>query len=565
MHMLTIPRLRGALIAASLLLSPALSQPVHADPPAVTDQMLLNAANESNNWLMYGRDYANTRYSPLAQINNANAGRLQHAWSFSFGVLDGQTTTPLVNNGVMYVTSSWSKLFALDAKTGEMLWRYDHPLPDDIAKYACCDVVNRGVALYGDKVYLATLDMHVVALDAKTGKVTWDTMLDNYKKAYTFTVAPLIVKGKVIVGTSNGEYPVRGFIAALDAGNGKEVWRTYTVPGPGEPGNETWGGESWKVGGGSAWVTGSYDPQLDLLYWGTGNPAPDWDADSRPGDNLYSNSALALDPDTGAIKFHFQYTPHDVWDYDGVNENILVNARGKKAWIHADRNGYLYTIDRTNGNFLAARPISEVNWGKLDASGRPIVNPAKVPTRTTKAMDVCPGPNGGKEWNPMAVSPQTGLVYIPVREVCVTDLQSLQQEPTEGEPYWGVKEIRFKKGYGKLTAVDIETGKTVWDVRMRSPIMSGVLATAGSVVFAGTPEGEFMAFDAKTGQQLYTHRIGSGIVGGVMTYAVDGKQYVAVPSGFGGWVGWTTIGGGGAPHLMTLPKGGSLHVFALSQ
>jgi alcohol dehydrogenase (cytochrome c) len=563
--MLTIPRLRGALIAASLLLSPALSQPVHADPPAVTDQMLLNAANESNNWLMYGRDYANTRYSPLAQINNANAGRLQHAWSFSFGVLDGQTTTPLVNNGVMYVTSSWSKLFALDAKTGEMLWRYDHPLPDDIAKYACCDVVNRGVALYGDKVYLATLDMHVVALDAKTGKVTWDTMLDNYKKAYTFTVAPLIVKGKVIVGTSNGEYPVRGFIAALDAGNGKEVWRTYTVPGPGEPGNETWGGESWKVGGGSAWVTGSYDPQLDLLYWGTGNPAPDWDADSRPGDNLYSNSALALDPDTGAIKFHFQYTPHDVWDYDGVNENILVNARGKKAWIHADRNGYLYTIDRTNGNFLAARPISEVNWGKLDASGRPIVNPAKVPTRTTKAMDVCPGPNGGKEWNPMAVSPQTGLVYIPVREVCVTDLQSLQQEPTEGEPYWGVKEIRFKKGYGKLTAVDIETGKTVWDVRMRSPIMSGVLATAGSVVFAGTPEGEFMAFDAKTGQQLYTHRIGSGIVGGVMTYAVDGKQYVAVPSGFGGWVGWTTIGGGGAPHLMTLPKGGSLHVFALSQ
>jgi alcohol dehydrogenase (cytochrome c) len=390
-------------------------------------------------------------------------------------------------------------------------------------------------------------------------------MLDNYKKAYTFTVAPLIVKGKVIVGTSNGEYPVRGFIAALDAGNGKEVWRTYTVPGPGEPGNETWGGESWKVGGGSAWVTGSYDPQLDLLYWGTGNPAPDWDADSRPGDNLYSNSALALDPDTGAIKFHFQYTPHDVWDYDGVNENILVNARGKKAWIHADRNGYLYTIDRTNGNFLAARPISEVNWGKLDASGRPIVNPAKVPTRTTKAMDVCPGPNGGKEWNPMAVSPQTGLVYIPVREVCVTDLQSLQQEPTEGEPYWGVKEIRFKKGYGKLTAVDIETGKTVWDVRMRSPIMSGVLATAGSVVFAGTPEGEFMAFDAKTGQQLYTHRIGSGIVGGVMTYAVDGKQYVAVPSGFGGWVGWTTIGGGGAPHLMTLPKGGSLHVFALSQ
>ena len=548
-------------VALSLLSLPALAD----QPPPVTDAMLLNAAGDANNWLMYGRDYSNTRYSPLTQINSGNAGRLSHAWSFSFGVLEGQTTTPVVNNGVMYVTSAWSKVFALDAKTGEMMWRYDHPLPDDVAKYACCDVVNRGVALYGDKVYLATLDMHVVALDAKSGKVAWDITLDNYKKAYTFTVAPLVVKGKVIVGTSNGEYPVRGFIAALDADSGAEAWRTYTVPGPGEPGNDTWGGESWKYGGGSAWVTGSYDPQLDLLYWGVGNPAPDWDADSRPGDNLYTNSALALNPDTGAIKFHFQYTPHDVWDYDGVNENILVDARGKKAWVHADRNGYLYTVDRSNGKFLHAQPISEVNWGTIDPSGRPVVNPDKVPTRTTKAMDVCPGPNGGKEWNPMAVNPHNHTVYIPIREVCVTDLQSLKQEPAQGEPYWGVKEIRFKRGYGKLAAVDYETGKTVWEVRMRSPVMSGVLATGGSVVFAGTPEGEFMAFDAKTGKELYKHRIGSGIVGGIMTYAVDGKQYVAVPSGFGGWVGWTTIGGGGAPHLAQLPKGGSLHVFALSQ
>jgi len=563
--MTSVHPLRAAALAAIFLPFLAAPAAVSAAPASVTDQMLLNASQDPNNWLMYGRDYSNTRYSPLVQINSGNAGHLTHQWSFSFGVLDGQTTTPVVNDGMMYVTSSWSKLFALDAKTGEMLWRYDHPLPDDVAKYACCDVVNRGAALYGDNVYLATLDMHVVALDAKSGKVVWDAKLDNYKRAYTFTVAPLIVKGKVIVGTSNGEYPVRGFIAALDAQTGKELWRTYTVPGPGEPGNDTWGGESWKYGGGSAWVTGSYDPQLNLLYWGVGNPAPDWDADARPGDNLYSNSALALDPDTGAIKFHFQYTPHDVWDYDGVNENILVNARGKKAWVHADRNGYFYAIDRTNGNFLYARPISEVNWGKLDANGRPIVDASKVPTRTTKAMNVCPGPNGGKEWNPMAVNPQAGLVFIPVREVCVTDLQSLQQEPMDGEPYWGVKEIRFKLGYGKLTALDIETGKTIWDVRMRSPVMSGVLTTAGYVVFAGTPEGEFMAFDAKTGKELYKHRIGSGIVGGIMTYAVDGKQYVAVPSGFGGWIGWTTIGGGGAPHLKDLPKGGSLHVFALSQ
>jgi alcohol dehydrogenase (cytochrome c) len=534
-----------------------------AEPPPVTDEMLLNAAKDANNWITYGRDYGNSRFSPLAQIDSSNAKKLVAQWSFSFGVLDGQTTTPLVNNGVMYVTASWSKVFALDAKTGEMLWRYDHALPEDVAKYACCDVVNRGVALYGDNVYLATLDLHVVALNAKTGKVVWDQKLGDYKEAYTFTVAPLAVKGKIVVGTSNGEYPVRGFIEALDAVSGKSQWRTYTVPGTGEPGNDTWGGDSWKYGGGSAWITGAYDAESHTLYWGTGNPAPDWDAESRPGDNLYTNSTLALDPDTGKIKFHFQYTPHDVWDYDGVNEQLLTTVRGKKAWIHADRNGYFYAIDRSNGKFIYAKPISEVNWSKLDDNGRPIVNAEKVPTRTKKASDVCPGPNGGKEWNPMAMNPQTKIVYMPLREVCVTDLQSLQQEAVKGEPYWGVKSINFKRGYGRILAMNAETGDEVWQAKMRSPVMSGMLATAGDVVFAGTPEGEFMALHAKTGQELWKHRVGSGIVGGPITYAVDGKQYVAVPSGFGGWVGWATIGEGGAPHLKNYPKGGSLHVFAL--
>jgi alcohol dehydrogenase (cytochrome c) len=425
--------MRFALIAACC--APWLS--VAAEPATVTDDMLLNASKDANNWITYGRDYANSRFSPLAQIDAGNAKKLSSQWSFSFGVLDGQTTTPIVNNGVMYVTSSWSKLFALDAKSGEMLWRYDHVLPEDVAKYACCDVVNRGVALYGDNVYLATLDLHVVALNAKTGKLVWDQKLGDYKEAYTFTVAPLAIKGKVYVGTSNGEYPVRGFIEALDAATGKSVWRTYTVPGKGEPGNDTWGGDSWKYGGGSAWVTGAYDAESHTLYWGTGNPAPDWDAESRPGDNLYTNSTLALDPDTGKIKFHFQYTPHDVWDYDGVNEQLLTTVRGQKSWIHADRNGYFYAINRGNGKLIYAKPISEVNWATLDAAGRPIVNPAKVPTRTTKAMDVCPGPNGGKEWNPMAMNPQTGIVYMPLREVCVTDLQSLKQEAVKGEPYWG--------------------------------------------------------------------------------------------------------------------------------
>lgn len=553
------PVFRASLLAACF--SPLLL--AAAEPVTVTDDMLLNAAKEPNNWITYGRDYANSRFSPLAQIDAGNAKKLSAQWSFSFGVLDGQTTTPIVNGGVMYVTSSWSKLFALDAKTGEMLWRYDHSLPEDVAKYACCDVVNRGVALYGDNVYLATLDLHVVALNAKTGKVVWDQKLGDYKEAYTFTVAPLAVKGKIYVGTSNGEYPVRGFIEALDAATGKSVWRTYTVPGLGEPGNDTWGGDSWKYGGGSAWVTGAYDAESHTLFWGTGNPAPDWDAESRPGDNLYTNSTLALDPDTGKIKFHFQYTPHDVWDYDGVNEQLLTTVRGKKAWIHTDRNGYFYAIDRGNGKLVYAKPISVVNWSKLDANGRPIVDPAKVPTRTTKAMDVCPGPNGGKEWNPMAMDPKNGIVYMPLREVCVTDLQSLQQEAVKGEPYWGVKSINFKRGYGRILAMNIETGEPVWDVKTRSPVMSGMLVTGGDVVFAGTPEGEFMALNAKTGEELWKHRVGSGIVGGPISYAVDGKQYVAVPSGFGGWVGWATIGDGGAPHLKSYPKGGSLHVFAL--
>ncbi len=547
------------LVSLVLLAVPSLAA---AEPFYVTDEMLLNTARDPNNWLMYGRDYSNTRFSPLAQVDAGNVKRLAAQWSFQFGVLDGQTTTPVVNNGVMYVTTSWNRLFALNAKTGEMLWRYDHQLPEDVGKYICCDAVNRGVAVYHDKVYMATLDAHVVALDAKTGKVAWDTTLEDYKAAYSMTVAPLVVKGRVVVGMAGAEYPTRLFVAALDAETGKEVWRRNTIPGPGEKGNETWGGESWKYGGGSTWITGSYDPDLNLLYWGVGNPAPDWDGETRPGDNLYSNSALALDPDTGEIKFHFQYTPHDVWDYDGNNESVLVDLRGRKAWVHADRNGFFYAIDRTNGKFIYGRPIAEVNWATLDSNGRPIVDRTKVPTRTYVAKRVCPGPNGGKEWNPMAISPLTGYVYIPTREVCV-DVQGKLQEPKRGEPYWGVEMIKFHQGYGTLLAVDLESGNSAWQVRFKSPIMSGILATGGGLVFAGSPEGEFMAFNAKNGDQLWKFRTGSGIVGGPMTYVVDGKQYVAVPSGFGGWIGWTTIGGGGAPWLKDLPKGGALFVFAL--
>jgi alcohol dehydrogenase (cytochrome c) len=549
-------------LAITLCIGIFFSRARAAEPLFVTDDMLLHAAEEPNNWLMYGRDYSNTRFSPLSQINAQNVHRLVPKWVFQFGVLDGQTTTPVVNNGVMYVTSSWSHLFALDASTGEMLWRYDHQLPEEIGKYLCCDAVNRGVAVYHDKVYLATLDSHVVALDAKTGKPAWNTTLADYKEAYTMTVAPLVVKGKVIVGMSGSEYPIRLFIAALDAETGHILWKRYTIPTAGENGSETWGGDSWKRGGGSAWVTGSYDPALNLVYWGVGNPAPDWDGAARPGDNLYTASTLALDANTGEIRFYFQYTPHDVWDFDGVNEAVLLTLKGHQAWLHADRNGFLYAIDRKSGEFIYGRPFVETNWATLDANGRPVVNKSKVPTRDYLAEHVCPGPNGGKEWNPMAISPLTGYVYIPTREVCV-DVQGLQQSPISGQPYWGVKKIIFHRGFGQLLAANFETGNTAWAVRFKSPVMSGVLATGGHLVFAGTPEGKFIAFNDKTGQQLWKFSTGSGIVGGPITFVADGKQYVAVPSGLGGWMGWATIGGGGAPWLKDVPKGGALFVFGL--
>jgi len=531
----------------------------------VTDDMLLNAHKESDNWRMVGRDYMSTRFSPLNQISTKTVKRLVPKWTFSFGVLDAQNTTPLIHNGVMYVTASHGRTFAVNAKTGSMIWQYNHPLAEDAGKLMCCDIGNRGAALYGDKVFVSTPDAHVVALDMKTGKPVWDVALGDYKNAYSMTVAPLIAKGKVIVGLSGAEYPTRLFIEALDANTGQQVWRRYTIPAPGEPGSETWGSDpdNLKFGGASAWITGSYDPALNLIYWGTGNPNPDWDGVGREGDNLYSNSTLALDPDTGAIKFHFQYTPHDVWDFDGVNEHILADLGGQKVWLHGDRNGFLYSIDRTNGKFVYGKEISKVNWATgFTPEGRPIVNPEKVPSYTYEAKDICPASEGGKWWNPMSYSPAKQMVFIPSREIC-TDIKSAKGDRTEGKPHWGIGSIKWNKGHGQLVAFDAKSGSKKWTVEAPSPFMSGVLTTGGGLVFAGTPEGEFKAYDQDTGKELWSYQTGSGIVGSPVSYSVDGKQYVAVPSGFGGWTGWATIGGGGAPQLKDSRKGGYVTVFGL--
>jgi len=537
----------------------------------VTDEMLREAGKDPNNWLMAPRDYAATRYSPLSQVNLDTVDRLVPKWTFSFGVLDAQNTTPLVNNGVMYATASHGRTYAIDARTGEEIWRYVDELPEGVAGKMCCDIGNKGAALYQDKVYVATPDADVVALDAKTGEVVWHTNIGDWEKAYTMTVAPLVVKGNVIVGLSGAEYPTRLYIEALDAETGEQAWRRYTIPGPGEPGHETWGStDSAMHGGASAWITGSYDPELDTLYWGVGNPNPDWDGTNRPGDNLYSNATLALDPDTGEIKHYFQYTPHDVWDYDGNNEPVLMDVDGKKIWLHGDRNGFLYAIDRTSSDFIYGVEISRVNWATgFEPDGRPIVNPEKVPGYDYEAENICPASEGGKWWNPMAVNPHTKMVFVPSREIC-TDIKSAPlgeglnpPERTLGKPYWGIGTIEWNKGYGQFVAFDARTGEKVWTVKAPSPFTGGVLTTGGGLVFVGTPEGYFKGYSQETGEEVFSYNVGTGIFGSAMTYAIDGKQYVAVPAGFGGWTGWATIGGGGAPQLKDSRKGGYLMVFGL--
>jgi PQQ-dependent dehydrogenase (methanol/ethanol family) len=418
-----------------------------ADPDepvgSIDDKDLLAAAGNNANWLMYGRTYDAHRHSPLTQINQKNVHRLVPVWTFQTGVLDGFECTPLVIDGIMYITTPWNHAYAIDCKTGAQLWHYQKSLPDNLA--LCCDAVNRGFAAWGDRLYMTTLDAHLVCLDRNTGEEIWDTEItipgddgqelkQIYKLAYSATVAPLVVKDKVIMGISGAEYGIRGFIDAYDAKSGKRVWRFWTVPSPDDKEEhaqralKTWEGKTWLTGGGSAWVTGSYDPKLNTLYWGVGNPSPDFNGDLRKGDNLYTVSIVALNPDTGAYKWHFQASPHDVWDYDGVNEPLLVDIErdGQKvpALVQAHRNGYFYCLNRETGAFIYGKPFCEVTWtdrtkgvdGLDPKTGRPFINPAALPTE--KGVRVCPGAAGGKEWNPMAYHPGTGLCYVPVINNC---------------------------------------------------------------------------------------------------------------------------------------------------
>lgn len=507
----------------------------------VTDERLLNP--EPENWLMYRRTYNSWGFSPLEQINTTNVKKLVPAWRLSTDVTDGHQSPPIVNNGIMFVTTPYNHVLAVDAKTGKLLWRYRRQLP--ASGLYQMHPTNRGVGLYGDKVYLATLDAYLVALDAETGRVVWEKMVEDYQIGYYMTLAPLVAKGKVMVGVSGGEAGIRGFVQAFDAETGESRWKTYTIPGPNEPGHDTWPGDMWKTGGAGVWITGSYDPKLNLTYWGTGNAGP-WMGDARPGNNLYANSVVALDVDTGELRAYHQYHHNGSWDWDEAVAPLLINiprnGRIITGLVHPGRNGYLWLLERSKDaiTFVEATPYVKQNvFTRLDPrTGRPTYNLARKPG-TEKGVAFCPSFWGGKNWPPAAYSPQTGYLYIPANENVCGAMQGMEVSYEPGQPFMGLRRIdlNIRKGtkhIGELQAWDLKTGQEVWTQTFKSPNWGPVLTTAGGLVFmGGTNDQYFRAFDAKTGAVLWAYQTNSGITGVPSSYAVDGVQYIAVQSGWG--------------------------------
>jgi len=509
----------------------------------VTEQRLQKP--EPRNWLMYRGTYDGQGYSPLDKINTYNVADLVPVWTLSTGVLEGHQSPPIVNDGVMFVTTPQAQVIALDAKTGEQLWRYKRQLPEDLTQL---HPTNRGVALLGDRVYVATVDDFLVALDAKTGKEIWAKEVEDYRRGHYMTLAPLIAHGKVMVGGSGGEYGVRGFVAAYDAKTGEQAWRTYTIPKPGEPGSNTWTGDTWKTGGGSIWITGTYDPEQGTAYWGTGNAAP-WMGNARPGDNLNTTSVLALDVDTGAIKSAHQYHWNDSWDWDEVDPPMLIDMQrdGKpmKGMVHPGRNGYLWTLERGDEgiSFVSGVPFVRQNvFTALDKkTGRPSYDEARKPG-LNKLVDFCPSLWGGKDWPPAAYSPRTKMLYIPANENLCGSLSGKPMDYVPGQLYLGagLEDIGLtmfpnSDHVGELQAWDMTTGKRAWSHPFaKSQLWGPVLATAGDLVFmGGTNDRSFRAFDAKTGKVLWEQTTNSGVTGVPVSYEVDGVQYIAVQSGWG--------------------------------
>jgi alcohol dehydrogenase (cytochrome c) len=499
-------------------------------PAQVTFTRLLNSAKEPQNWLTYSGDYAGRRFSTLDQVNTANVRSLVAKWVHQTGATGKFETTPLVVDGILYGTGPDDRAFALDARTGRPIWLYQRTLPGDIRP--CCGRVNRGLAILGDKVFLGTLDAHVIALDARTGNVIWDVSAVDYRDGYSFTLAPLAVKSLIILGVSGGEYGIRGFIDAYDADTGQRKWRFYTVPGPGEPGHETWEGDSWKTGGAPAWITGVYDPATHQLFWPTGNPAPSNRGEGRAGDNLYSNTLLALDVDTGKLNWYFQFTKHDEHDWDATQVPIMIDSGGRHLIAQANRNGFFYVLDRSTGKLLSATPYGKVTWSdSKDAEGRPVANQVSAPTPEGRV--VCPGALGKTNWMSPAYNPQTGLFYVTAREQC--DVFSTAPQPYQaGHAYYGSAYFpadETQPYWGAVRALDPASGKVKWEFPQVSPSWSGVLTTAGGLAFTGDAEGNFIALDAASGKALWHFQTGAEVYASPMAFALDGKEYIAIAAG----------------------------------
>jgi len=551
----------------ALLAAAALAAGVMASAPALaqTADDLRNDHRTPGDVLTYGMGYNQQRHSPLTQINRGSVKRLVPVWSFATSNVLGDEAQPLLHDGVMYVTTS-RNTFAIDALTGKGIWRHDVDQPADL-RQVCCGQVNRGAAIFNGKLYRTTLDMHVVAIDIKTGKEVWKTLSDDFKLGYSMTVAPLVANGVVIAGIAGAEFGVRGFLEGYDAESGKKLWRLWTIPAPGESGGDTWPkNDLWKVGGGSTWLTGSYDPELDLVYWGTGNPGP-WNPTVRPGDNLFTCAVLAIRPKTGQVAWYYQFTPNDPIDFDGNNEMILaernIGGQNRKVLMHADRNGFLYVLDRTNGQLLAANPfVAKMTWasGVDMGTGRPILTAETRKYLAGNEAELWPAVSGGKNWSPAAYSPETGLLYANTNEGgWLVAPAPIQHKP--GAVYFGVKVSKrlWSDNRGFVQALDPMTGKAKWRVPLPIPNYSGVLSTAGKLVFTGSLTGEFSAYDAETGDKLWQFQTQSGIIGQPITWERNGKQYITVASGIGGVYHIHA----GDERLRTVPTGGAFWTFAL--
>ena len=487
------------------------------------------------NWPSYNGDYTGRRFTSLSQIDRSNVNQLRAQWVFHVPQADDMEVTPVVVNGVMFVTAQ-NDAFALDARTGRTIWHYERPISEGLIDDAS-QHHNRGVGLWHSRVYMETDNAHLLCLDARSGHLLWDVPYAEGNKNYGATSAPLVVKDMVLVGTSGGDDGVRGFLAAFDAQTGKQAWRFWTIPAPGEPGSESWPGKIYLHGGGTTWMPGTYDPELNTLYWGTSNPAPDFDGTPRPGDDLYTDCVLAIDPDTGKLKWHFQFTPHDLYDYDATETPVLLDAvlqgKPRKLLVEANRNGYLYTIDRINGKFLSAAPfVEKLNWAKgIDAQGRPIRTGVQP---TPEGTLVCPGYSGATNWYSPAYNPETHFIYFLALEECGTFFTK-PEEFKEGRGYYatGVKHVADDSREKTLIAYNVESGEFAW----RYPQVGGgwssggVMTTAGGVVFFGDETQSFEAVDARSGEPLWHFVAGQGIHASPMSYEVNGKQYVAIAAG----------------------------------